>query len=63
MPIRVPDNLPATAILEEELVFVMYEGRAYRQDIRPTGWPPHLRFSAARPVCFRWTITMKTNKH
>jgi len=35
MPIRVPDNLPATAILEEELVFVMYEGRAYRQDIRP----------------------------
>jgi homoserine O-succinyltransferase len=35
MPIRVPDNLPATTILEEELVFVMYEGRAYRQDIRP----------------------------
>ncbi len=35
MPIRVPDNLPATAILKDELVFVMSEGRAYSQDIRP----------------------------
>ncbi len=35
MPIRVPDNLPATSILKDELVFVMTEGRAYSQDIRP----------------------------
>ncbi len=35
MPIKIPDNLPATSILEEEFVFVMHEGRAYRQDIRP----------------------------
>jgi homoserine O-succinyltransferase len=35
MPIKIPDNLPAAGILEEEFVFVMYEGRAYRQDIRP----------------------------
>ncbi|MDW7657079.1 MAG: homoserine O-succinyltransferase [Bacillota bacterium] len=35
MPIKIPDNLPAAGILEQENVFVMYEDRAYRQDIRP----------------------------
>lgn len=35
MPIKIPDDLPATGILEQENVFVMKEGRAYSQDIRP----------------------------
>lgn len=35
MPIKIPDNLPAAEILEQENVFVMYENRAYQQDIRP----------------------------
>ena len=35
MPIKVPDNLPAKDILQEERVFVMNESRAYSQDIRP----------------------------
>lgn len=35
MPIRIPDNLPAAEILEQENVFIMHENRAYRQDIRP----------------------------
>lgn len=35
MPIKIPDNLPAAGILEQENVFVMYEDRAYKQDIRP----------------------------
>lgn len=35
MPIKIPNNLPATSILESENVFVMYENRAYSQDIRP----------------------------
>lgn len=35
MPIKIPDNLPATNILESENIFVMYEDRAYKQDIRP----------------------------
>ena len=35
MPIKIPDDLPATSILESENVFVMKEGRAYSQDIRP----------------------------
>jgi homoserine O-succinyltransferase/O-acetyltransferase len=35
MPIKIPDNLPAANILEGENVFVMYEDRAYTQDIRP----------------------------
>lgn len=35
MPIKIPDNLPAAGILEQENVFVMYENRAYSQDIRP----------------------------
>jgi homoserine O-succinyltransferase len=35
MPIKIPDNLPAAGILEQESVFVMYDNRAYSQDIRP----------------------------
>lgn len=35
MPIKIPDDLPAAGILEQENVFVMYENRAYSQDIRP----------------------------
>jgi homoserine O-succinyltransferase len=35
MPIKVPDQLPARKILEQENVFVMNESRAARQDIRP----------------------------
>ena len=35
MPIRIPDNLPARAILEAENVDVMDSSRATRQDIRP----------------------------
>ncbi len=35
MPIRIPDSLPATAILESENIFVMTEHRALHQDIRP----------------------------
>lgn len=35
MPIRIPDLLPATDILEGENIFVMTEYRAMHQDIRP----------------------------
>ncbi|HEY4199839.1 MAG TPA: homoserine O-succinyltransferase [Devosiaceae bacterium] len=35
MPIRIPDNLPARATLEDEGVVVMDSTRAARQDIRP----------------------------
>ena len=35
MPIKIPDNLPARAILEAEGVMVMDETDAIRQDIRP----------------------------
>lgn len=35
MPVRIPDNLPAKAILANENIFVMDEGRATHQDIRP----------------------------
>jgi len=35
MPIRIPDSLPATQILESENIFVMTEFRAMHQDIRP----------------------------
>lgn len=35
MPIRIPDQLPATAALEAENIFVMTEYRAMHQDIRP----------------------------
>lgn len=35
MPIKVPNSLPATKILETENIFVMTETRAMHQDIRP----------------------------
>ena len=35
MPIRIPDSLPATNVLESENIFVMTEYRAIHQDIRP----------------------------
>lgn len=35
MPIKIPNSLPATAILEKENIFVMDADRAYSQDIRP----------------------------
>lgn len=35
MPIRIPDSLPATEVLESENIFVMTEYRAMHQDIRP----------------------------
>ncbi|NLY43613.1 MAG: homoserine O-succinyltransferase [Clostridiaceae bacterium] len=35
MPIKIPDNLPATEILNNENIFVMTEKRAIHQDIRP----------------------------
>ena len=34
MPVKIPNSLPARAILEDENVFVMGEERAYHQDIR-----------------------------
>jgi len=35
MPIKVPDNLPAQATLEDEGVLLIPEGAAARQDVRP----------------------------
>ena len=35
MPIKIPERLPATQILEKERIFVMDEIRALKQDIRP----------------------------
>ncbi len=35
MPVKIPDTLPATGILESENIFVMGEDRALHQDIRP----------------------------
>lgn len=35
MPIKIPNELPATKILTEENIFVMTENRASTQDIRP----------------------------
>ena len=35
MPIKIPNGLPATAVLESENIFVMNERRAVSQDIRP----------------------------
>ena len=35
MPIRIPESLPAHAVLESENIFVMTEYRAIHQDIRP----------------------------
>ncbi len=35
MPIKIPDDLPALAVLQDENVFAMADSRAYHQDIRP----------------------------
>ena len=35
MPIKIPDLLPATGVLENENIFVITEHRAMHQDIRP----------------------------
>ncbi|MGE5398538.1 MAG: homoserine O-acetyltransferase MetA [Chitinophagales bacterium] len=35
MPIKIPDALPATEVLNNENIFVMGEKRAFTQDIRP----------------------------
>ena len=35
MPIKIPNLLPATTVLQNENIFVMTETRAIRQDIRP----------------------------
>jgi homoserine O-succinyltransferase len=35
MPLKIPDNLPAVKVLENENIFVMKEIRAVHQDIRP----------------------------
>ena len=35
MPIQIPNDLPATGILQNENIFVMTENRATTQDIRP----------------------------
>ena len=35
MPIRIPNDLPATEILQQENIFVMTQNRAITQDIRP----------------------------
>ncbi len=35
MPVNIPDNLPASRILEKENIFVMNQTRAIHQDIRP----------------------------
>lgn len=35
MPIKIPNNLPATETLHEENIFVITETRALKQDIRP----------------------------
>lgn len=35
MPVKIPDNLPASEILGLENIFVMNEDRALKQDIRP----------------------------
>jgi homoserine O-succinyltransferase len=35
MPIKIPDDLPASEILTNENIFVMNEKRAFTQDIRP----------------------------
>ena len=35
MPIKIPNSLPAAAILEQENIFVMDAVRAYMYEIRP----------------------------
>ena len=35
MPIKIPNDLPAVKVLNDENIFVMTEARAVSQDIRP----------------------------
>ena len=35
MPIKIPEALPAAAMLEKENIFTITESRAMKQDIRP----------------------------
>ena len=35
MPIKIPNDLPAAGILQQENIFVMTQTRAVEQDIRP----------------------------
>ena len=35
MPLRIPDELPATKILQDENIFCMTDSFAAHQDIRP----------------------------
>ena len=35
VPIKIPDSLPAAKVLNNENIFVIFEDRAYHQDIRP----------------------------
>ena len=35
MPIKIPDQLPASDVLRSESIFVMPESRAATQEIRP----------------------------
>ena len=35
MPIRIPNDLPAAGVLQQENIFVMPQNRAMQQDIRP----------------------------
>ena len=35
MPIKIPNNLPAAGVLQQENIFVMHENRALSQQIRP----------------------------
>ena len=35
MPLRLPDKLPAIALLKKENIFVMNETRAHTQMVRP----------------------------
>ena len=35
MPIKIPNDLPAVDVLHRENIFVMTQGRAVSQDIRP----------------------------
>jgi homoserine O-succinyltransferase len=35
MPVKIPDNLPASKILSDENIFLISESRASKQDIRP----------------------------
>ncbi|MFT4820776.1 MAG: homoserine O-succinyltransferase, partial [Candidatus Azotimanducaceae bacterium] len=35
MPLRIPDHLPASAVLQQENIFCMSDTQAEQQDIRP----------------------------